>query len=363
MTTRKSYTHFLKIKIKEVNSDSFNTIINQKQVGLYKLVNKNGISVEITNYGARIVSINAPDKRGEFKDIVLGYDNVAEYILDDKYFGATVGRYANRIDKGKLSIDGKAYQLAQNNGQNHLHGGNIGFSSAVWDVISFDKQKLELKYSSNDGEENYPGNLETTVVFKLTNKNELNITYTAVTDKTTVINLTQHSYFNLSGDGNTSILNHSVMINAAQFTPVTKDSIPTGEIRNVENTPKDFRNFKTIGKDINSDDEQLKYGSGYDHNWVLKHNNKELVLAAAVYESISGRYMEVLTNQPGMQFYTGNFLEDTLGKNNTIYNNRSAFCLETQHFPDSPNQPNFPSTILKPNEEYSYSCIYKFSVK
>ncbi len=343
--------------------DSFNTKINQKQVGLYKLVNENGISVEIANYGARIVSINVPDKRGRFKDIVLGYDTLAEYVLDDKYFGAAVGRYANRIDTGKLPIDGKVYQLAQNNGQNHLHGGNKGFSHAVWDVISFDKQKLELKYISKDGEENYPGNLETTVVFKLTNKNELKIRYKAITDKITVVNLTQHPYFNLSGEGNTSILNHKVMINANQFTPVAKDSIPTGEIRNVENTPMDFRDFKTIGKDIKANDTQLKYGSGYDHNWVLKTNDKELVLAAAVYEPISGRYMEVLTNQPGVQFYTGNFLEDTLGKNNAIYNNRSAFCLETQHFPDSPNQSHFPSTILKPNEEYSYSCIYKFSVK
>jgi aldose 1-epimerase len=343
--------------------DKFDKIIDGKQIQLFTLTNRKGIKVQITNYGARIISINTPDKKEDFKDIVLGYDTIDEYILDDKYFGATVGRFANRIENGKLSIDGKVYQLAQNTGQNHLHGGNKGFSYSVWDVISIDKQKLELKYLSKDGEENYPGNLEISVVFKLTNKNKLKITYKAVTDKTTVVNLTQHSYFNLSGDANTSILNHSVLINADQFTPITKDLIPTGEIRNVENTPMDFRSFKTIGKDINSKDEQLKYGSGYDHNWVLKSNNKELVLAAAVHEPTSGRYMEVLTNQPGLQFYTGNFLNGTKGKNNIIYNNRSAFCFETQHFPDSPNQPNFPSTILNPNEEYSYSCIYKFSVK
>jgi len=360
LITLKNYTHSLL----PMTKNNFNKTLEGKQTKLYTLTNKNGVKVEITNYGATIVSIHVPDKNGKFKDIALGYDSIDEYISGNVFLGATVGRFANRIANGKFNINGKTYHVAVNNGKNHLHGGLKGFNTVVWDASSIEgKQTLELEYISKDGEENYPGNLSTKIIYRLTEENELQISYQATTDKTTIVNLTHHSYFNLAGEGNTSILDHELMIDSDQFTPLNNNQIPTGEYRETTNTPFDFKKLTPIGKRIDIDNEQLKIGSGYDHNWILKNNKNKVALVAAVHEPISGRYLEVFTNQPGIQCYTSNFLNDIIGKSGKTYHNRSAFCLETQHFPDSPNQSNFPSTILEPNENYAYTCIYKFSVK
>ena len=351
---------------------NFSTTLKGKKIQLFTLTNNNGVTVEITNYGGKVVSIFVPDKNGIFKDVVLGFDHIDDYISGNPYFGALIGRFGNRIAKGKFSLEGKEYQLAQNNGENHLHGGIIGYNDVVWDFrFMEDKNRLELTYLSKDGEENYPGNLSIKVIYDLTEENELKISYHATTDQTTIINLTHHSFFNLAGEGNGDVLGHKLFIDADEFTPNDKESIPIGEIRSIENTPLDFRKFAPIGERIDGDDEQLQFGNeqvyfgnGYDHNYVLKNKKKDIVLAAAVHEPESGRYMEVFTDQPGMQFYSGNFLDNTdIGKGGKKYPRRSAFCLETQHFPDSPNQPIFPSTILKPNQEYAYTCIYKFSAK
>lgn len=355
-----------------MEKSNFNTTLNGKTIQLFTLKNKNGITVEITNYGGKVVSINVPDKNGVFKDIVLGFDHIDDYISGNPYFGALIGRFANRIAKGKFSLEGKDYQLATNNGENHLHGGIKGFNDVVWDATLVEngkEQSLELKYLSKDGEENYPGNLSVKVIYALTADNELKIEYFANTDQTTIINLTHHSFFNLKGEGNGDILDHRLFIEADEFTPNDRESIPLGKIRSVDNTAFDFREFTPIGKRIDSNeeqfsfsDEQLYFGNGYDHNYVLKNDPDKIVLAAAVHEPESGRYMEVFTNQPGMQFYSGNFLDGTdKGKRGSKYPRRSAFCLETQHYPDSPNQPDFPSTVLEPNQEYNYTCIYKFS--
>ena len=348
-------------------ADNFNKEIDGKTVKLYTLTNKNGVKVEITNYGGKVVSINVPDKDGNLGDIVLGYESIDEYIKGNFYFGALIGRYGNRIAKGKFSLNGEEYQLATNNGENHLHGGIKGFHDVVWEAITLEidgEQALELSYISIDGEENYPGTLKSKVIYQLTEKNELKITYEAETDKTTVLNLTHHSFFNLAGEGSGTINNHELMINADRFTPVDEGLIPTGELAKVENTPMDFRTGTVIGERVDSDFEQLKFGKGYDHNWVLNKENNEMSLAASVYEPTTGRVMEVWTDQPGLQFYGGNFLDATdIGKGGKAYEFRTAFCLETQHFPDSPNNPNFPTTTLNPGEKYTHTCIYKFSVK
>jgi len=324
------------------NSD-FDTFLKGKQIQLFTLENKSGMKVEITNYGGKVVSIIVPDKNGVFNDVVLGYDHIDDYISGNPYFGALIGRYGNRIAKGKFSLDGKEYQLVQNNGENHLHGGITGFNDVVWDATFIEKseeQSLELEYLSKDGEENYPGELLVKVIYTLTKENELKISYQATTDKTTIINLTHHSFFNLAGEGNGDILGHNLFINADEFTPNDKESIPIGKIKNVENTPFDFKKPTPIGNRIDGNDEQLQFGNeqvnfgnGYDHNYVLKNNQNNIVLAAAVHEPISGRYMEVFTDQPGMQFYSGNFLDGSdIGKEGHVYNRRTAFCLETQHF-------------------------------
>ncbi len=353
-------------EVKRPLADKFNKNIKGKQVELYSLTNNNSVKVEITNYGGKVVSVQVPDKNGIFEDIVLGYDNIDDYISGNPYFGAIIGRYANRIAKGKFLVEGKEYQLAKNNGNNHLHGGDKGFNDVLWDAKQLEingEQALELTYLSKDGEENYPGNLTVKVTYSLSENNELKIAYFANTDKTTIINLTHHSFFNLAGEGRGDILNHEVHINADRFTVTNKDSIPTGEIRKVEGTPMDFRKAKVIGRDIENDYEQLIFGNGFDHNWVL-NKDEELSFAAAAYEPISGRYMEVWTDQPGMQLYTSNYLDGSdIGKAGKAYYRRTAFCFETQHFPDSPNQANFPSTILKSGENYKYTCIYKFSFK
>lgn len=337
------------------------------QVKLYTLSNENGLSATVTNYGGIIVDLMVPDKDGRMDDVVLGYESIEDYVKDNPYFGALIGRYGNRICNGKFVLDGTTYDLAINNGKNHLHGGLKGFDKVVWDTAEEETPEgpsLKLHYLSKDGEEGYPGNLDVNVTYTLTNKNELRIDYRATTDKTTICNLTQHSYFNMKGHGNGDILGHELMINADNFTPVNEGLIPTGEIRSVEHTPMDFRKSTPIGERININDQQIKYGLGYDHNWVLNKKSNELTLAASVYEPQSGRYMEAWTTEPGIQFYSGNFLDGSnIGKGGNVYNQRNGFCLETQHYPDSPNKSDFASVVLKPGEKYETTTIYKFLTK
>ena len=353
----------MKTEIKLLNKNDFFKNIKGKETTIYVLKNRNGLVSEITNYGARVVSLWVPDNNGNFDDIVLGFDNIDDYInAKEKYFGATIGRYGNRIKEGKFLINDKEYYLEKNNGLNHLHGGNMGFSDVVWNAKQIDNQTLELNYFSKNMEEGYPGNLNVKIIYHLNNKDELKIEYFAKTDESTHVNLTHHSFFNLLGAGNETINEHLLYINANSFTPVDETLIPTGNIELVANTPFDFSVPTKIGKRINQEDNQLNYGKGYDHNYVLNNSQSEEIIAAKVYEKKSGRTLEVYTNEPGMQFYAGNFLSGTIGKHGKSYKKRSAFCLETQHFPNSPNQKNFPSTILKPNEEYYSICIYKFSI-
>ena len=339
-----------------------------KPVNLYVLTNKTGAQVSITNFGGIVVSIKVPDRQGKLGDIVLGYDSVDGYVKDAVFFGALIGRYGNRIAHGKFSLGGVTYTLAQNNGENSLHGGKKGFNKVLWDardVSTKDEPALELKYTSKDGEEGYPGELSVTVIYTLTNHNELKIEYTASTNKETVLNLTNHSYFNLTGSGENDILQHRLMLHADRFTPVDAGLIPTGELRGVQGTPFDFREPTAIGARIDRDDEQLKLGKGYDHNFALSNKKQgSMVLAARVAEPTTGRVVEVWTTEPGIQFYSGNFLDGTIhGKGGQVYPHRSGICLETQHFPDSPNHPEFPSTVLKPGERYHTTTIYKFSAQ
>ena len=332
-------------------------------VDLFTLRNENGVTARITNYGGIIVALTTPDRHGNPGDIVLGFDTLAEYIDHNPFFGALCGRYANRIANGKFTLDGVAYQVAQNDGQNHLHGGQRGFDKVVWqaeEAGDADSAILKLTYLSQDGEEGYPGNLAVEVTYTLNNANELRVDYAATTDKATILNLTNHSYFNLSGAPD--ILGHTLTLNADCFTPVDTTLIPIGELRSVAGTPLDFRQPTVIGARIEQDDEQLKLGIGYDHNWVINGTSGQLRLAATAQETTSGRRLEVYTTQPGIQFYSGNFLTDGVGKNGAAYRRRSAFCLETQHFPDSPNQPQFPSTVLRPGEQFAETTVFKFSI-
>lgn len=347
-----------------LEKSNFDKKTDGKSISLYLLTNKNGIVSEITNYGGKVVSLWVPDRLGNYEDIVLGHSTIDDYLNSkEKYFGALIGRYGNRIANGKFSLDGKEYSLAKNNESNHLHGGDNGFDAVVWDAKQIDNQTLELRYVSKDMQEGYPGTLSIVVVYRLTDNNELKIEYKATTDKTTVVNLTHHSFFNLKGAGNGSINNHLLQINAPYYTPVDKGLIPTGEISSVQNTPFDFQKLTAIGERVDDKHKQLKYGLGYDHNFVINQSLESLNYAAKVIEPISGRTMEVYTNEPGLQFYGGNFLDGSvIGKHNKNYNHRSAFCLETQHFPDSPNQPNFPTTKLNPGEKYHSICVYKFSI-
>jgi aldose 1-epimerase len=348
----------------KMQKQSFGKTEDGQQTDLYILSNKNGVEAAITNYGGTVVSLKVPGRNGKFDDVVLGYDNLDGYATGKAYIGATVGRYANRIAHATFTLDGTTYTLAKNDGDNHLHG---GFSKRVWtakDVSSSAGQALELTYLSKDGEEGFPGNLAVKVVYTLTEQNELKIDYSATTDKDTVLNLTNHAYFNLAGQGNGDILQQQIMIKADRFTPIDATSIPTGELRSVKGTPFDFANLSAIGARIDQNDEQLKLGNGYDHNWVL--NNKmpgSLFLAAEAYDPHSGRVVEVLTTEPGIQLYTGNFLDGIHGRDGKVYNRRFAFCLETQHFPDSPNKPNFPSTELKPGQPFQSTTVYRFSTK
>lgn len=347
------------------DSNSFKGNVGGKTVELYVLKNKNGAQAAITNYGGRVVSLWVPDKNNELKDVVLGYDNLKSYQKKgEPFFGALIGRYGNRIAAGKFTLDGRTFQLQLNDGVNTLHGGFDGFFSQVWDAKKINDQTLELDYFSKDGEAGYPGNLTVKVIYELTNDNELKISYTATTDKNTVVNLTNHAYFNLNGAGDSTITDHLLMINADGYTPVDSTLIPTGKIEKVAGTPFDFNKATLIGERINNTDQQLKYGKGYDHNFVLR-KGKGLHKVATVTSPKTGIVMDVLTEEPGLQFYSGNFLtgEDKDGKGSISYPHRSAFCLETQHFPDSPNQSSFPSTVLKPGEEYKTVTIYRFSLQ
>jgi len=350
-----------------ITKSFYGTTKDKKDIYLYSFKTENEMEVDIINYGGIITSLKVPDKKGEIKDIVLGYNKLEDYITESPYFGSIVGRYGNRIAKGKFNLNDTEYTLVTNNDENHLHGGNIGFDKVVWKAetkIDSNSSSLILKYLSKDMEEGYPGNLDTTVTYEITNDNSIEITYQAQTDKTTIVNLTQHSYFNLSGDFNQSILNHNVIINADHFLPVNKSLIPTGDKSDVSMTPFDFRNFKKIEKDINANDLQLNYGNGYDHCWVLNDYKKGYRLIASAFDEESGRLMEVYSDQPGLQFYTGNFLDGSLPqKKEGFYKFRSGFCMETQHFPNSPNQSNFPSVTLNPNEKYHSKTSYKFKIK
>jgi len=349
----------------EIKRQAFGVTASQERVDLYTLTNANGIEVRVMTYGGIVVSLRAPDRNGKLGDVVLGYENLDGYLKNNPYFGSIVGRYGNRIGNGRFSLDGKEYSLPRNNGDNTLHGGLKGFDKVVWkarELRSNDGVGLSLSYLSKDGEEGFPGNLAVTVVYILTNRNELRIEYSATTDKPTVVNLTHHSYFNLAGEG--SILNHELMIYADKFTPVDSGLIPTGELRSVKGTPMDFTAPAVIGSRIDQKDEQLTLGKGYDHNWVLNNRSGKLALAASAYEPNSGRLLEVYTTEPGLQFYSGNFLDGSItGKHGQVYKRRYGFCLETQHFPDSPNKPGFPSTALKPGQRYKSATIYRFSVK
>jgi len=343
---------------------TFGKMSDGQTIDLYTLTNKNGVQVAIINYGGRVVSIRVPDRQGQMADVVLGFDNGDGYLGANPYFGAIVGRYANRIAKGRFTLDGVEYKLAQNDGPNSLHGGVKGFDKVIWKAVELAKENaaLELTYLSKDGEEGYPGNLSVKVTYTLSDENELWIDYRATTDKDTVLNLSNHSYFNLAGEGSGDILQHQMMIASSRFTPVDATLIPTGELRNVAGTPFDFRQPTAIGARIGNDDEQLKLGRGYDHNFVLDRKGSGLELAARVVEPKSGRVLEVKTNQPGIQFYTGNFLDGTIhGKGGKVYNHRAAFCLETQHSPDSPNHPAFPSAELKPGQTYHQITVFQFS--
>lgn len=332
-------------------------------VEIYTLTNANGIELRAMTYGAIITHLKTPDRAGAFADIVLGYDTLEGYLKDSPYFGAIVGRYANRIAKGRFTLEGKTYQLATNNGPNHLHGGNKGFDKVVWKASEKNGPEgvgVVFTRVSPDGEEGYPGNLQVTVTYTLTDKNELVVDYHAGTDKATPINLAQHSYFNLAADDG-DILGHQLRIDADRYTPVDETLIPTGQLAGVEGTPFDFRKPAPIGARIAGDHEQLKNGKGYDHNWVLSRTGASLQPVVRVLEPKSGRALDVATTEPGVQFYSGNFLDGSIrGKGGRVYRQRAGFCLETQHFPDSPNHPNFPSTILKPGETYSSKTVFTF---
>lgn len=347
-----------------ISSAPFGRTAEDQAVELYTLKNSRGTTVKITPWGGVITAIIVPDRNGRMGDVTLGFDTLAGYTDAVPYFGALIGRYGNRIAKGAFQLDGTVYTLPVNNGANHLHGGPKGFDKVLWTIgpVQAGKPSFTLTYASKDGEAGYPGNLTATVTYTLTEADELEIDYTAVTDKKTVVNLTNHTYFNLAGKGD--ILAHEVQIDADRYTPVDDGLIPTGELAPVDNTPFDFRTPTAIGARINDEDVQLKRGNGYDHNWVLNGAMGSMRSVATVFEPASGRVLEVLTTEPGLQFYTGNFLDGTLtGKGGQVYNFRSGFCMETQHYPDSPNQPAFPTTVLNPGEVYKTRTIYKFSVR
>jgi aldose 1-epimerase len=350
-----------------VAETAFGTLENGGKVTLYTLTNPSGSEVRIINYGAIVVSLKVPDLQGKPRDVVLGYDSLEGYVKDKDFFGATVGRYGNRIGAGKFTLDGKSYQLDLNNGPNHLHGGAQGFYKKLWKaepVKSKDGPGVKLTYVSKDGEEGYPGKVTLTVTYTLTRQNGLRIDYRGTTDKPTILNPTHHSYFNLSGDPTRNILGEELMIDADKTTPVGAGLIPTGKLADVEGTPMDFRQATKIGARIDAKDEQLDLGKGYDHNWVLRGYTKKVRKAAELYDPTSGIVMQILTDQPGLQFYSGNFLNGTIhGKNGVVYQHRTAVCLEAQLFPDAPNHATFPSAVLRPGQHYTQTTIYQFSTR
>jgi aldose 1-epimerase len=349
----------------QITRQSFGKTKDGTEVYLFTLKNSKGAEARISNYGGIVVSLKVPDRNGQIDDVVLGYDNLDDYLKETPYFGALIGRYGNRIARGKFTLDGHEYTLATNNYPNALHGGIKGFDKVVWEPrlwANLDGPALKLTYVSKDGEEGYPGTLSVMVIYTLTQDNALRVDYTATTDKDTVVNLTQHSYFNLAGKGD--ILGHAVMMPADRFTPVDSTLIPTGDLPLVEGTPFDFRTPTAIGARINQEDQQLKFGKGYDHNWVFTKAVGQLTLMAKVTEPTTGRVLEVFSTEPGLQFYSGNFLDGTLkGKGGWVYQFRNGFCMEPQHFPDSPNKPQFPSVVLKPGDTYHNTIIYKFATQ
>jgi aldose 1-epimerase len=351
-----------------ITKSVFGRLDDGREVSIYTLTNNNGVVAQIINYGATVVSLQAPDRKGKTEDVVLGYDSLQGYINGTSYFGAIVGRYANRIAKGRFTLDGKQYQLTINNDDNHLHGGKIGFNKKLWEAkgsTNSPEPSLKLQYVSPDGEEGYPGTVTLNVIYTLTRRNELRIDYEGTTDKPTILNPTHHSYFNLSGDFTTQILNHTLTIEADSYTPIDKNLIPTGQIAPIANTPLDFSKPVRIGAHINDSSEQLTFAGGYDHNFVPRGSGAGKVRKAAeLYDPTSGRLMTVYTDQPGLQFYTGNFLDGTaIGKNGVAYGYRTGLSLEAEDYPDAPNKPSFPSPILRPGEVYHQTTIYRFSTR
>ena len=361
-SSNKNFMNQLKIEKKEFGTTEDNVTVYQ-----FVLSNKNGMEISVINYGGIITSLKAKDRNGKYQDIVLGFNSLPPYEDENPYFGALIGRYGNRIANGNFKLDGQSYKLDINNPPNHLHGGLKGFHKVVWnpkEILNDRNVSLELTYLSKHMEEGYPGNLDVKVTYTLNNKDELSVRYEAVTDQKTIINLTQHSYFNLSGNFSNDILDHEIRINADSFLPVDETLIPTGEIRSVLGSPFDFRKSKLIGQDIDTNNKQIEFGKGYDHCWVINNKNNGLRSVASAYHYESGRVLDVYSDLPGLQFYSGNFLDGTLkSKKVGYYELRSGFCLETQHYPDSPNQENFPSVILKPGDVYKSNTVFKFSVK
>lgn len=356
--------------LRSVKVEPFERLSGGQLVKVYTLTNRNGLQLRAMNYGGIILSLRVPDRNGSFDDIVLGFETAAKYVEQSPYFGAIIGRYGNRIEGGEFELNGKTYTLATNNGPNHLHGGTRGFDKRFWEGKSFVDEHgvgITFSYTSPDGEEGYPGTLDTKVTYRLTDDNELIVSYEATTTEATPVNLTQHSYFNLGGHGSGDVLDHELMIDANRFTPVDSTLIPTGERRRVEGTPFDFTSPTPIGARIEAENRQIEFGQGYDHNFILNRDDASkdsLALAARVYDPESGRVMTVHTTEPGLQFYSGNFLDGSLtGKDGVTYERRSGFCLETQHFPNSPNEPSFPSTILRPGETYLSRTIFTFDTQ
>lgn len=350
----------------EMQKEKFGVLPDGREVTKHVLKNKNGVEVHVINYGGIITHLKAPDKSGKLEDIVLGYDSLGGYLKETPYFGAIIGRYGNRIANGKFTLEGKQYTLVQNNNGQHLHGGTKGFDKVFWNISEIDSDSgmaIRLTYLSKDMEEGYPGNLNVTVDYTLTDDNELRFDYTATTDKATVVNLTQHTYFNLSGNAVRDITDHILTLNSDEYLPVSKVLIPTGKPAPVAGTPFDFNTPTRVGLRINEKHEQLKLAGGYDHCWILA-GGEGMKTAGSVYDSISGRTVEVRTTEPGIQFYSGNFLTGSItGKGGVVYKHRYGLCLETQHYPDSPNQPQFPSVVLKPGETYKTQTVYKFGTK
>ena len=347
-----------------LNPADFQTEVDGKQTALYTLTNANGMEVCITNFGGRIVSVMVPDKDGVMRDVVLGFDSIADYVKYPSDFGATIGRYANRIGQGKFSLDGVDYQLPTNNYGHCLHGGPKGFQYRVFDAVQPDQRTLKLSYLSKDGEEGFPGNLQCTVTFTLTDDNAIDIRYAAETDKPTIVNMTNHSYFNLDGDPSQNNSEYLLMVDADNYTPVDSTFMTTGEIVPVEGTPMDFRQPTAVGARIDDDFDQLKNGLGYDHNWVLNTKGDDSRACATLLSPKTGIKLEVFTNEPGIQVYAGNFLDGTLrGKKGIVYGRRASVCLETQKYPDTPNKPEWPTAVLRPGEKYDSHCIFRFSVE